>query len=408
MPPSQPLPSVAFEIVGCVLAGGLASRMGGGDKALMDLNGKPILAHVLQRLGPQVTCMVLNANGDAARFSAFGMPVVADTVDGFAGPLAGILAGLRWAERSAARATHVLTVSGDAPFFPYDLVSRLRAAVLEQPQAIAIAASGDHVHPVIGLWPIAIADDLERDLNAGERTVSAWCRHRGAIQVEFAPVSIAGRAVDPFFNANTPLELAEARLIAQRLQLHSPVIGIAGWKNSGKTTLVTRLVEELVGRGRRVSTIKFSHHEGTVADDSDKSSSRVHDTCRHAAAGAYQVAFAGPLRWAIVESGGIECGGGSPVTWHASGENRDAVLGAIIAHMAPADLIVVEGYKAAAIPKIEVRRLAQADPRPLAEADPYIFAIASDHPVDGQGRWVAQLDSISAIADQLERLVGMR
>ncbi len=152
-----------MKIAGVILAGGLARRMGGGDKALMRLGGETLLARVIARLKPQVGEVVLNANGDPGRFAEFGLPVVADTVEGFAGPLAGILAGMRWA---AARGhTHVASAAGDTPFFPADLVARLTQAVRSGGQPIALAATNDperglSEHPTFGLWPVDLADNL--------------------------------------------------------------------------------------------------------------------------------------------------------------------------------------------------------------------------------------------------------
>ncbi|MEQ1578355.1 MAG: molybdenum cofactor guanylyltransferase MobA [Hyphomicrobium sp.] len=396
MPPSLG----SSSIVGCILAGGQSRRMGGGDKALLDLAGRPILAHVMERLIPQVSRVALNTNAEAARFEGFGLPVVADTIGGHLGPLAGILAGLTWARDHAPGTTHVLTVSADAPFIPRDLAARLSAEIAGQPGKIAIAASSGQPQPVMGLWPVSISDDLEVSLRAGARSVLAWCSGRQAVQVDFPAESIGGRAIDPFFNANSPIELAQARIFLQRMAFHSPVIGIAGWKNSGKTTLVTRLIQELSLRGRQISTIKFSHHQVTIGTEVIESE-RVRDTSRHAAAGARQVAFAGSSRWGIVE------GGEASETWHLCSADRDTVLAAIVAAMAPADLIVLEGYKGAPIPKIEVRRLAQADKRSLAQYDSYVFAIASDYPVEANGPWLVGIDCIGAIAGQLERLAGL-
>jgi molybdopterin-guanine dinucleotide biosynthesis protein A len=170
-----------------------------------------MLAHVVERLKPQVGPMVINANGDPARFARFGLPVVSDTVGGFAGPLAGVLAGMRWATSAAPGVGAIVTVSTDAPLLPLDLVARLRAAVIERPGAIALASSGGELHPVIGLWPVALADDLETSLNAGIRKVLHWTDRHGTVPVDFAFLQIGGRSVDPFFNANTPAELDEAR-----------------------------------------------------------------------------------------------------------------------------------------------------------------------------------------------------
>jgi molybdopterin-guanine dinucleotide biosynthesis protein A len=198
-------------VTGVLLAGGLSRRMGGGDKCLRDLAGKPMLAHVIERLRPQVGAMVINANGDPERFAAFGLDVVPDTVGGFAGPLAGVLAGMRWSATRAPEAQWIVTVSTDAPFLPLDLTRRFLEAIGDAPRTIAMAASGEDVHPVIGLWPVALADDLEEQLNAGVRKVLHWTGRHASVVVDFPFLCFNGRKVDPFFNANTPEELDEAR-----------------------------------------------------------------------------------------------------------------------------------------------------------------------------------------------------
>lgn len=198
--------SEAPPVAGLLLAGGRATRMGGGDKCLRPLAGRPLLAHVLSRLRPQVRRLVLNANGDASRFCAFGLPVVADGIADFAGPLAGILAGLEWATGAAPDCRLVLSAPTDAPFLPRDLVRRLLEARGAENAEIAMASSGGRTHPVAALWPVALAGDLRRALTQeGIRKVDAWtARHRVALaDFETLPV-------DPFFNANRPEDLAEA------------------------------------------------------------------------------------------------------------------------------------------------------------------------------------------------------
>ena len=199
------------NIVGLVLAGGQSRRMGGGDKGLLELGGRTMLAHVVASLSPQVGRIVLNANGDPARFRDLGLPVVADTIADFAGPLAGVLAGLTWAAANVPAATHVASVSADAPFLPADLVQRLGATLADRPTSIPLARSGGELHPVIGLWPVALAADLERELTAGVRKVLAWTDKHGTIPVDFPFIDAAGERIDPFFNANTPEDLDEAR-----------------------------------------------------------------------------------------------------------------------------------------------------------------------------------------------------
>ena len=198
-------------VPGLVLAGGLSRRMGGGDKCLRPFAGATILDRIVARLRPQVSSIAINANGDAARFARFGLPVLADTVEGFAGPLAGILAGMRWAAAAQPAATHMLSVASDAPFFPVDLAARLLSGASAAGTPLACAASAGQAHPVFGLWPVALADDLEAALRAGVRKVLAWTDRHGTVAVEFEPVVMGGIMVDPFFNANTPAELDEAR-----------------------------------------------------------------------------------------------------------------------------------------------------------------------------------------------------
>lgn len=205
MPSVMPLDDARFEhpspIVAVVLAGGQARRMGGGDKALLLLAERTLLDHVLARVGPQVDEVVLNANGDLARFAHCGLPVVADGIG--AGPLAGVLAGLRWAQLHR-RGADVLAVPTDTPFLPDDLVVRLRAE--RGTAALACVSSGGRLHPVIGLWPVALADALEASLRGGERRVEAWMKGQGLAEVAFD----VGPDGDPFANLNTPEDLASA------------------------------------------------------------------------------------------------------------------------------------------------------------------------------------------------------
>jgi molybdenum cofactor guanylyltransferase len=205
-------------IVGVILAGGQSRRMfegakAPGDKTLLELGDGTMLDAVIERLAPQVDQIVINANGDPARFDDFGLPVVRDTVTGFAGPLAGVLAGMRWAHKNAPEARFIATVSADAPFLPDDLVARFEVALADKPNAVAVAKSADGLHPVIGLWPVALADDLETALTAGVRKVLAWTDTHGTVPVEFGPLEIGGEKIDPFFNANTPEDLARARTL---------------------------------------------------------------------------------------------------------------------------------------------------------------------------------------------------
>jgi molybdopterin-guanine dinucleotide biosynthesis protein A len=198
--------------LGLLLAGGLARRMGGGDKPLLSLGGKPILDHVVERLSPQCEGLILNANGDPARFARWKLPVVADDVPDFAGPLAGILAGLDWAATHRPHIAAVVSVAADTPFIPHDLVARLVAAAAAEGLSLACAASGGWTHPVVGLWPVELRHDLRRALvEEGERKIDRFTARFGCAKAEW-PSS----PVDPFFNVNTPEELAEAEAVVQR------------------------------------------------------------------------------------------------------------------------------------------------------------------------------------------------
>ena len=195
-----------------VLAGGLARRMGGGDKPLHQdrRRWQTILARVLERLTPQCTRLILNANGDPARFADTGLPVVADDVPDFAGPLAGILAGLDWAAANAPDIAYVASVPGDCPFLPRDLVARLHRARAEAGQPLACARSGEWRHPVVGLWPVALRADLRQALTGeGLRKIEIWTARHGVALADWP-----AKPVDPFFNVNTPEDAAAAERIA--------------------------------------------------------------------------------------------------------------------------------------------------------------------------------------------------
>lgn len=180
--------------------------MGGGDKCLREIGGRPILARIIERAQPQVGALVLNANGDPQRFAAFGLPVVADSVEGFVGPLGGILAGLDWASVYAPQCRWVASFAGDAPFLPRDLVVRFLAAVEREGADLACAVSGGQAHPVFGLWRLDLREALRRAL-VEERIykVDRWTARYKLVQVEFPATP-----VDPFFNANRPEDLAQA------------------------------------------------------------------------------------------------------------------------------------------------------------------------------------------------------
>ena len=198
--------------LGLILAGGLARRMGGGDKARLQIGGATILQRVLDRLQPQCSRVVINANGDPARFADTGLPVIADSVPNFAGPLAGILAGLDWAATTAPDVGWLVSAPGDCPFLPRDLLARLHAARLAADAPLACARSGRWRHPVVGLWPVALREDLRRALvGEGLHKIELWTARHGAALADW-PDS----PVDPFFNVNTPNDAERAEELARQ------------------------------------------------------------------------------------------------------------------------------------------------------------------------------------------------
>lgn len=193
---------------GVILAGGLATRMGGGDKGLLPLGASTILGHVIERLTSQVDAIALNANGDPERFRSLGLPVLADSIGGYVGPLGGVLAGMDWAAERGA--THIVTAAADTPFFPCDLVPRLLHAAETQGRPIALARTENGRHPTFGLWPVDLRDDLRAALADGMRKVVLWTDSHGTAYADFP-----SEGFDPFFNVNTREDLEQARMILE-------------------------------------------------------------------------------------------------------------------------------------------------------------------------------------------------
>jgi molybdenum cofactor guanylyltransferase len=199
------------DIPGLLLAGGLARRMGGGDKPMRTIAGKTILDRVISRLRPQCRGLILNANGDPTRFAQFGLPVIADSVADFPGPLAGILAGLDWMAANRPDTNWMLSAAGDCPFLPRDLVERLDQERRQQGAELAVAASGGQTHPVIGLWSVRLREELRHALvDEGLRKIDRWTS-----RYPIATVSWPMAPFDPFFNANTVEDVAEADSLAE-------------------------------------------------------------------------------------------------------------------------------------------------------------------------------------------------
>lgn len=190
------------SVAGVVLAGGLSTRMGGTDKCLLELNGTSLLQRAADKLRQQVGSVAINTNSDASAYQSLGLPVLHDSFEGFAGPLAGVLTGMEWAHTQGA--SHIITVAADTPFFPDDLVAEMQTVLSAQTGKIAIAETsgigGKYFnHPTFGLWPVALRDDLRDALEHGVRKVMQWVKPHGVVKVAFSVDPI-----DPFFNVNRP------------------------------------------------------------------------------------------------------------------------------------------------------------------------------------------------------------
>ncbi|MET3612395.1 molybdopterin-guanine dinucleotide biosynthesis protein MobB/molybdenum cofactor guanylyltransferase [Rhizobium aquaticum] len=358
-----------------VLAGGRSTRMG-EDKAAKRLAGKPLAQIVAARIAVQASPVFMNTGNPS--LAALGYELLPDTIDGQEGPLAGILAGLEHVSANLPEASHLAVVPADAPFVPETLVSRLAAAI-EDPETIAMAAYCGDPEPAFALWPIASAPRLRRWLESGQsRAIRAFA---GSCDVRL--VDFVDQPSHSFFNVNRPRDFERARDL-MGLGKAPKILGISGWKNSGKTGLTVRLVEELTARGYRVSTIKHAHHDFDI----DKVGA---DSFRHRQAGAHEVTIVSGTRYAIM---------------HELRGNPEPAFEEVLSRLAPCDIVVIEGYKREPVPKIEARRLEAKSRVPLAPEDPHIVAIAADHAVEDATLPVFDLDDTQALADFAESLLG--
>lgn len=202
---------MGHDVCGILLAGGQSRRMGGGDKCLRALGGKTILQHVIDRVSPQVKALAINANGDPSRFAGYGLPVVADSIEGFAGPLAGVLTGMEWAADHLPDCERIATLATDAPFVPLDLVDRLETTLERSGADIAVACSGGRAHPVFALWPVSLREDLRDAMIREEvRKVDIFTARYKLVSVYWPD-----EPLDPFYNVNHPEDFDRALELLQ-------------------------------------------------------------------------------------------------------------------------------------------------------------------------------------------------
>lgn len=324
--------------------------MGGSDKALLPLDGRPLLAHVVAALQPQVDAILINSNRAAAAYAAFGLPVIADAMPDQPGPLAGILTALR-----SCTSDYVLVVPCDTPHLPADLVARMRAA-LERDDADACSIDdGTQLHAVVLLLRrTAVLPALERYLAAGHRRVQEWLHDLNHTTADYSTTPGA------FVNVNTPDELRALEQPQPGPVCPTPIISFVAPSGTGKTTLLERLIPELHRRGLRIAALKHTHHLFDV-DQPGKDSHRLRS------AGAHQVLLASRRRWALI----TELEDDHP-------EPRLAELLQALDHPR-LDLIVIEGFNNEPIPKVELHRPALGKPL-ICGTDPHLVAVAGDQP----------------------------
>jgi molybdopterin molybdotransferase len=333
--------------------------MGGEDKGLLPVAGRPLVEHVVRALVPQVGAILINANRNLERYQALGLPVVPDRTGDFLGPLVGMASAM---ERAAT--PYLLSVPCDSPLVPADLAVRLYRALTEAGAELSVAHDGERMQPVFALLDCALLPSLLAYLEAGGRKIDTWyARHRVAL------ADFSGQP-QAFLNVNTPEDQAEVerRLARQRhghvagsgLDIGVPVLGMAAWSGTGKTTLLVRLLPLLRQRGLRVGLVKHAHHTFDV-DTPGKDSFELR------AAGASPVLVASRLRWAMM----VETPAGT-----------EPVLRDLLARFdaSEVDLVLVEGFKHEAFPKLELYRAAVGRP-PLYPEDPDVLAVATDGPL---------------------------
>lgn len=355
------------QITAVVLAGGKASRMGGVDKGWMDLNGKPLIHHVLDRLLPQVCRCLINANRSLDAYGTLSLPVITDLKPGFEGPLMGIATGLHHATTE-----WVLFVPCDGPFLPETLATRLLERALAKDAEIAVAHDGKRLQPVVALIKRSLLQSVQAILAEGERKIDRWYAQQRMVEVDFSDYP------DAFINVNRKSDIDE-------LQQMPTLLGLAAWSGTGKTTLLKQLLPVLKAQGVRVGVIKHAHHQFDV-DHPGKDSYEL----RHA--GADQMLICSSKRWALmVEENQVEMPSLSKML-HQLDHSK-------------LDLVLVEGFKKVSFPKIELYRREVNKPQ-LYMGDENIIAVACDEVIPlGCDIPLLDLNNIEQIAAFIQRYI---
>lgn len=365
----------SLSITGVILAGGLARRMSGEDKALLSLSDKYLIRHVLEILEPQVKQILINVNRNHERYNIFGHGIFSDKIRGFAGPLAGMATALDISSTS-----HVLVVPCDSPFISHDLAERFTKTCLSTNADICVAHDGSRLQPVFALIKTSTLPSLLKYLGEGQHKIDSWYKQHDMATVDFSDIP------ETFININTPEDLKKAELLMTLKNIKVPVIGFAAHSGTGKTTLLKKLIPVLKNKQLRIGLVKHAHH-GFEIDIPGKDSYELRK------AGASQVIVGSQLRWAhMVETP----------------EQEDKpLLADLISRfdLDNLDLILIEGFKLEAIPKIEVFRPALGKDRLSVQQSGFV-AIACDEKLpDDVQLPVLDLNNTEEIADFILELI---
>lgn len=362
-----------YEIVPCVIiAGGKGKRMGGKEKALINLLDRPLISYILEKVSGKVAPIALNINTNFEKFKKFGYEIIEDPLKGHLGPLVGILASLNWAKNLNQK--WVLTLPCDTPFLPINLIESLVKAKNENIDIdLVVAKSRGFNHPTIALWKTDNNLILRKAIEEGTRKIDVFTSQLKTSYVDFD--NIENSTIDPFTNLNSPKDLLFAK---QKLGKLPIIFGLAGWSGSGKTTLCTKLIKKFAKIGIKVGVLKHAHHKFNI-DKPGKDSFNLRKS------GARPFVISSKERFAVVQENNKE-------------EEKSLYEILEIFSKDPlckCDIIIVEGYKKEDIPKIEVFRSEIGKPF-LHSDDESIFAIASEQKINTEIPYL-NLNNISLI-----------
>lgn len=357
------------KVTAVILAGGLGRRMGGRDKGLIPLDGRPLISHVIDILKGQVDRIIINSP-DSDSYLPFGYPVVADGLADNQGPLAGLLAAMENTDDE-----FILAVPCDAPLLPSDLVPRMYRALISAGADVCTVHDGERLHPVIALVKKKMAEGLHRFLADGRRKVRDWLKEQAYAVADFSDCE------NCFLNINTSDDLSTAKDVIRKRRFRGgvPVLGFVAWSGTGKTTLLEKIIPLLRQRGLRVGLLKHAHHDFDI-DRPGKDSYRLRK------AGASQVMVASRHRWALITED--DTAGDEPRLWELLSHLSTATL----------DLVLVEGFKHERFPKIVLQRK-EVDKPALHEEDPDVIALATDTALKHSRLPVLNINNPKMIAD---------